>query len=772
MSTIHSSVSDPAYAVGSSKSAAHDLSNVKLRSEGRFFKDQYNRTLLLRGVNLSGLNKLPTTPNGFTHLSDGFWDTEGVSFVGRPFPLDEAPDHLARLRQWGLTFVRFVVTWEALEHEGPGIYDQDYISYLHALISLFPSHGIKCYIDPHQDVWSRHTGGSGAPHWTLDVVGLEIRNLKATGAAHAHNLHLGENDPPPKVWPSGYCKLAAATMATLFWAGETFAPKRTVKWSRFRTSSRADNNKKRNPEEDVNVQTFLQHCMIEAFGVLADRLKDCDAVVGFEVMNEPHRGYIELHSPFSWDFNTDLAIGYFPSAVQGWALGSGHSIVIDHYVPRFPVTGISHQVLLSPPQGRRAWKEGVQCVWEEHGVWGWDAKRGEGKMGQPVLLKHEYFSKTRDGKDVEWYRDFYWPFCQKFGDRIGRANSSWRTMVGPIPNEFCPEWPATLQPREFVYAPHFYDLQALFSKALGEMSANVQGLSRGMFLLKALYFGRSGLKKNYATQIRNILNSGLRSIGELPLILGETGVPFDLNGRNAFDTGDFHYQERMMDAICSACESNLVNFNLWNYNPLNNDEWGDSWNSENFCWYSESDRTPAALKAVEGKGEDERLNVGARVLNAVERPYACKVAGIPLSTSFEMTTLDFTLSFANPLPGAKPLLPQRLADTRSVPLDGKAVAARETEIFLPRRRYAKPFADGKLKVKIGKGDGEWRYDPDNQTLYYLHMNVEPGHRHEIKISVEGVPRPARGRGIGLLRREEWVALVVLLVAVLARATVR
>lgn len=35
-----------------------------------------------------------------------------------------------------------------------------------------------------------------------------------------------------------------------------------------------------------------------------------------QVMNEPHRGYIELLSPYNWDFNTDLAIGYFPSAVQ------------------------------------------------------------------------------------------------------------------------------------------------------------------------------------------------------------------------------------------------------------------------------------------------------------------------------------------------------------------------------------------------------------------------------------------------------------------------
>ena len=55
---------------------------------------------------------------------------------------------------------------------------------------------------------------------------------------------------------------------------------------------------------------------------------------------------------------------------------------------------------------------------------------------------------------------------------------------------------------------------------------------------------------------------------------------------------------------------------LWTYNPLNNDEWGDSWNGENFSWFSTTDVTRAALDSAEG--EDARLNVGARVLNAVE----------------------------------------------------------------------------------------------------------------------------------------------------------
>lgn len=74
------------------------------------FKDEYNRQLVLRGVNLGGSSKIPLTPNGATFRQEGFYNHRDVSFVGRPFPLDEAEEHFARLRAWGLTFLRFLVT--------------------------------------------------------------------------------------------------------------------------------------------------------------------------------------------------------------------------------------------------------------------------------------------------------------------------------------------------------------------------------------------------------------------------------------------------------------------------------------------------------------------------------------------------------------------------------------------------------------------------------------------------------------------------------------
>ena len=122
---------------------------------------------MLRGVNLGGSSKVPYTPNGATHLREKFFDHRHVSFIGRPFPLEEADEHFGRLRTWGLTFLRFLVTWEAIEHAGPGIYDLDYLDYLHAIIQKAAEHGLTVFIDPHQDVWSRFSGGDGAPGWTL-----------------------------------------------------------------------------------------------------------------------------------------------------------------------------------------------------------------------------------------------------------------------------------------------------------------------------------------------------------------------------------------------------------------------------------------------------------------------------------------------------------------------------------------------------------------------------------------------------------------------------
>lgn len=79
-----------------------------------------------------------------------------------------------------------------------------------------------------------------------------------------------------------------------------------------------------------------------------------------------------------------------------------------------------------------------------------------------------------------------------------------------------------------VFAPHWYDLKALFEKAYGEFTANVQGLSRGMFVLKAFYWGHKGARDNYSLQIRNLVENGYKGLGEIPIVIGECGIPMDM----------------------------------------------------------------------------------------------------------------------------------------------------------------------------------------------------------------------------------------------------
>ncbi|KAF8927632.1 hypothetical protein BGZ58_010280, partial [Dissophora ornata] len=80
---------------------AHDwYSGGRITYHGRWFRDSQNRTLLLRGVNLCGNSKLPTTPNGSSHLVEGFFDHRNVCFLGRPFPRDRADEHFSRLKRW------------------------------------------------------------------------------------------------------------------------------------------------------------------------------------------------------------------------------------------------------------------------------------------------------------------------------------------------------------------------------------------------------------------------------------------------------------------------------------------------------------------------------------------------------------------------------------------------------------------------------------------------------------------------------------------------
>ena len=77
-----------------------------------------------------------------------------------------------RIAGWGMNCLRLLTTWEAIEHAGPGEYDDAYLDYYAEVARRAAARGLWVFVDPHQDVWSRWTGGDGAPFWCFELAGL------------------------------------------------------------------------------------------------------------------------------------------------------------------------------------------------------------------------------------------------------------------------------------------------------------------------------------------------------------------------------------------------------------------------------------------------------------------------------------------------------------------------------------------------------------------------------------------------------------------------
>ncbi|RKO97729.1 hypothetical protein CXG81DRAFT_6583, partial [Caulochytrium protostelioides] len=661
--------------------------------------DGEGRDLLLRGVNLCGASKLPTNPVGSSHLSDGFWDHHEVSFAGRPFPQHEADTHFRRLQTWGLTLVRLVVPWEAIEHAGPGIYDDAFIDSLIPILEAADRHGCRVVLDPHQDVWSRYSGGSGAPGWTFDVAGMDIRAFKATHAAHVHQTADDVRDTH-MIWPTNYQKLASGTMFTLFFGSETFAPQ-----ARYGGQS---------------VQQFLQTCFIKSFAHLLRRVKHCRAVVGIEVMNEPHPGYIGLADLTRFDPYTCLHYQSVPSAFESMQLGHGRALDIDFYVRSwpFPTRRVGKRVV--NPEGRCCWRSGT-CLWRQHGVWG-------DRDGRAVLLKPDYFTRHADGRVVDFSQDFWLPFIQQFYDAMLAVDPAVLVMFEPVPQVPPPSIRPDAMP-QLVYAPHWYDLNALFSKSFTTaVTHDVQRLARNPWALPfATYFGRRGVKRNYAGQIQALVDEGRARVGDRPVLVGECGLPMDINQRTAFGNGDYSRHEHALDALLWGLESSGVHYTLWNYNPGNDDEWGDHWNGENFSIYSDDyrrhgdiglplpakDAVDSTSSNTDDRGSGDPLDEheghrwhsshgGGRVLNAILRPAAVKLSGRPRRARFHLEHLRYELQLVDPRPG---VVTEIYVPNWHFPPDRAVVTL-----------YGPPVA--RALCPVCAAGGTFRLVPGRQTLYW------------------------------------------------------
>ena len=559
-----------------------------------WFCDEAGRRVLLRGVNLGGSNKVPTTPNGATHLPDSLDHTTDTSFIGRPFSLEDADEHFTRLRAWGFNVLRMVTTWEAIEHAGPGHYDTDYLDWYTDIIRRAGDYGFYVFIDPHQDVWGRWSGGDGAPYWTYTAVGLNPTNFDATDAAITMQRRY-PHDYQPMIWSSNTTRFASSTMFTLFFGGNDFASHVQV--------------------DGEPVQEFLQRHFIAAMCQLAERVRDMPHVIGFGGINEASGGYI------GWRLDESVftpLTSLRMSGFQGMVAASG-----------YPVETLSYwQVaMLQVPWGYRTinpdrhtvWHEGASDIWREAGIW-------DIHNGAPVLLQPDYF-RLIDGRPVRFDEEYLKPFTRIFARHIRHTLPD---AIMFVENEVLRPTGMAWDPEELsniVNATHWYDALTLFSKRYFPwITLDV--------LRRQPAFGTNGTQEAFIRQIGDIKQHSVEYMGNCPTLIGEFGIPYDLAGHKLAPTSTFELHTQALSNYYNALDAHLVNATQWNYTADNDNEWGDQWNTEDLSIWSRSQQTDA-----------NDINSGARGLLGFCRPFARHTAGTPLHMRFDRESGLFELYY-------------------------------------------------------------------------------------------------------------------------------
>ena len=437
------------------------MAPLRLRIDGRIFRDTANREITLRGINVAGDAKFPTSPDVPSNVPDHFFEGDNLSFVGRPFTIEEAHTHFSRLKSWGYNTIRYIFTWEAIEHAGPGKYDEEWCEHTISVLRLAKQYGFYIFIDPHQDVWSRFTGGSGAPLWTIYSMGLDPKKFLATQASLVHNTYPDPAQFPKMIWATNYTRLACQVIFTLFFGGRDFAPKAII--------------------DGKNIQDYLQEHFTAACEHLAVRIKEAgdlenDVVIGWESMNEPNRGLIGWQDLSVIPSEQRLQKGPSPTAWQAILIGSGRACEMDTW--DFGSFGpYKSGTELVDPKGEIAWLSADyddtqygwkrdpgwklgECLWAQHGVW---------DQSNDQLLRRDYFAKhpkTGEKLDYEyftnhWFMDYY----RKHRQAIKSVHSDAIMFCQPPVLEIPPSLKGTEDDTaDLVFSPHYYDGVTLMMK--------------------------------------------------------------------------------------------------------------------------------------------------------------------------------------------------------------------------------------------------------------------------------------------------------------------
>jgi len=614
---------------------------MELHIDKDWFVDEHGRRTLLRGVNFTASSKIPVNPNGATHIKTDFSNHKEVSFIGHPVPLKDSEEHFTRLKHWGFNCLRFLITWEAIEHAGPKLYDTEFLDYIEEILKIAGEKGFYVFIDPHQDCWSRLCGGDGAPGWTFEKVGIDFTKFHKAGAAWIMQYRYDPQNPrmyPSISWSQSRIQFGCATMFTLFFGGRDFAPSCVV--------------------DGQNVQAYLQSHYMNAFKQIAILTKGMTHVLGFDSLNEPTVGFIGLRLDGS-NINFNELVGYAFTPKNAILTGSGFT----QKVPFKEVKGLgikeTHCDEINPKK-ISCWIDGFEDIWKKEGVWSLD------ENNEPIILDNDYFVR-RKGKKVNYFLDYLSPFIYRFSEELRSINPD--TIIfyeGPAETMLKGKGGELVLPKNVVNAPHWYDVATL-------------GLHRFMDIFnydiidsKRLFGGRT-IKKAFHRQMATLKAIANKYSDGGPTIIGEFGLPYNISQKRAYKTFKdkpekaWTSQIKALSWYYDALDANLLNSCQWNYNPDNCNEWGDLWNLEDFSIFSRDQQTTDWTKDIDS---------GGRAIPGFCRPHFISVTGIPLKMEFNIKKGTFLFEF-----------------------DGDVSIEDSTTIYIPKMQYPTGF-----DIKVSEGE--------------------------------------------------------------------
>lgn len=402
--------------------------------------------------------------------------------------------------------------------------------------------------------------------WTLYACGLDPQRFAVTEASLVQNTYPEPDKFPKMIWATNYTRLACQVLFTLFFGGRDFAPNAII--------------------DGKNIQDYLTDHYIGAIKHLARRIHDAgdleyDPIIGWESLNEPNKGLISYQDITVIPKEQQLKKGTTPTAWQAILTGSGRACEVETW--DFGGMGpYKSGTALIDPEGKSAWlakdyddthygwkrdpgwKLG-ECIWAQHGVW---------DPASDTVLKKDYFGKDpKNGAtiDTEYFTNHYWmAHYRAYSKMIKSIFPDSLMFFQPPVLEIPPRIKGTSDDDpNIIFSPHFYDGITLLTKKWNRVwNIDVFGVLRGKYLTPAfaIKIGENAIRNCFAHQLKAIREEGTEYMGVHPCIFTEIGIPYDMDDKYAYKTGNYSSQIAALDANHFALEESQANgFALWTY---------------------------------------------------------------------------------------------------------------------------------------------------------------------------------------------------------------